>query len=297
MGSIVLDLQQEIISQDCDIVNVLRKAHMIAVKLGLEEFDKWICNELNGYQSANDCPNYRKIHCQLIAENYYGWKHIVINDFETEENLTEKIIRISISEIMTLLKTYPYHLTIPCSDEELDIFNKMFDVQSPTIFTFQVTSSSAKNIVEKVKNTLLEWTLQLEKEGIVGDNITFGENEKKQAKSIPQFINNYYGNTNVINDAANKSSIVAGNNNTISITKEELYSKLSDIADEIQKTNEISSDDISKALKMLSDIQDKVTSNKKTGVIKSSLLGLKDFLITAGGGIVANMLATLITRL
>ena len=54
MGSIVLDLQQEVISQDCDIVNALRKAHLIAVKLGLEEFDKWICNELNGYKSGKD---------------------------------------------------------------------------------------------------------------------------------------------------------------------------------------------------------------------------------------------------
>ena len=40
MASIVLDLQKEILSPNCDIVNVLRKAHLIAVKLKLSDFYK-----------------------------------------------------------------------------------------------------------------------------------------------------------------------------------------------------------------------------------------------------------------
>ena len=36
MNSIVLDLQNEVTKPNCDIVNVLRKAHLIAVKLGLK---------------------------------------------------------------------------------------------------------------------------------------------------------------------------------------------------------------------------------------------------------------------
>ena len=89
MGSIVLDLQQEIISQDCDIVNALRKAHLIAVKLGLEEFDNWILNELNGYSSQKDCPDYRKIHVVLRGFNpYHGWIPTMINDPEFEKIFT-----------------------------------------------------------------------------------------------------------------------------------------------------------------------------------------------------------------
>lgn len=76
-----------------------------------------------------------------------------------------------------------------------------------------------------------------------------------------------------------------------------LSDELSKIADEIQSTNEISSDDIDIALELLSDIRDKVACDKKPSIIKSGLVGLRDFLITAGGGFVANMLASLITRL
>ena len=49
MSSLVLDLQQEVLKPDCDILNALRKAHLIAAKLKLTEFDSWIMSELNGY--------------------------------------------------------------------------------------------------------------------------------------------------------------------------------------------------------------------------------------------------------
>ena len=180
---------------------------------------------------------------------------------------------------------------------ELELFNKMFDNPLPMHFAYQVSRASVADIIEKVKNTLLEWTLKLEKEGILGENMAFNEKEKEQAKSIPQTINNYYGSTNVVNGTANNSPIVAGNNNTVSISKEELGNELSKIADEIKNTNEISTDDIETALELLSDIRDKIDCDKKPSIIKSGLVGLRDFLITAGGGLTANLLATLITRL
>ena len=51
MSSIVLELQKDLLDKDCDILQALRKAHVIAVKLHLTEFDTWIQNELNGYKS------------------------------------------------------------------------------------------------------------------------------------------------------------------------------------------------------------------------------------------------------
>ena len=85
MSSIVIDLQDEILSSDCDIVQILRRAHVIAVKLGLKEFDQWISYELNGYPDQNTCPDYRKIRGTLKAFNpYHGWIPAVITDGELE---------------------------------------------------------------------------------------------------------------------------------------------------------------------------------------------------------------------
>lgn len=105
MESMVLDLQREIISSNCDIVNALRKAHLIAVKLGLKEFDEWINNELNGYSSQELCPEYRKVHCILKAFNpYHGWTPTMIDDPDLEKSIIEKYVIQSISEITTLVR-------------------------------------------------------------------------------------------------------------------------------------------------------------------------------------------------
>lgn len=56
-----------------------------------------------------------------------------------------------------------------------------------------VSKTAAADIIEKVKNTLLEWTLELEAKGILGEGMSFNDKEKEIAKTIPQQINNYYG--------------------------------------------------------------------------------------------------------
>lgn len=298
MGSIVLDLQQEIISKECDIVTALRKAHLIAIKLGLVEFDEWICNELNGYPNQQSCPDYRKIHCKLKGFNpYKGWIPTVINNPKIEKAVSEKCVVQSVSELITLINSNQNGLTISCSGTEINLFNEYFDNPVPMQFSYHVTTSSVADIIEKVKNTLLEWTLRLENEGIVGDNMIFNNKEKEQAKFIPQTIHNYYGNTNIVNGSADNSQIISGNTTNLTITKEDLYKQVDEIEEEVHKDTNLSDENIEIALELLSDIRDKIDSDKKPSIIKSGLVGLKEFLITAGGGLAANLLASLITHL
>ena len=103
MSSIVIDLQNEITSSECDVVRILRRAHVIAVKLGLKEFDQWISCELNGYSNQDTCPDYRKVRGVLKAFNpYQGWIPTLIPDAEIEKAICEKRVPNSISEIITL---------------------------------------------------------------------------------------------------------------------------------------------------------------------------------------------------
>lgn len=91
MGSIVLELQSEIVSSNCDVVNILRKAHLIASKLKLADFDEWIQHELNGYPDQESCPEYRKVRGSLKAFNpYHGWIPVVIQNNESEKMICEK---------------------------------------------------------------------------------------------------------------------------------------------------------------------------------------------------------------
>ena len=290
MGSIVLELQNEIVSSNCDVVNVLRRAHLIASKLKLTDFDKWIQYELNGYPDPESCTEYRKVRCILKAFNpYRGWIPTLIQDNKVEKMICERKLANSISEIISLCESSKNVLTLEFSGEQLALLDKMFDSPLPMRYALHVTTTAVKDIEEKVKNTILEWTLKLEAEEIVGENMTFSKKEKDRAINIPQTVNNYYGNTSVINSSSDNVQIVSGSENTVSFS----YSKVKDIITEVEKSiseSDLSKDDMETAAELLDDIKSKIKEEKKPHILKYALVGLKDFLINTGANVAAGLI-------
>ena len=290
MGSIVLDLQNEIVSSNCDVVNILRKAHLIASKLKLADFDQWIQHELNGYPDQESCPEYRKVRGSLKALNpYHGWIPIVIQNNEAEKMICDKKLPNSISEIISLCQSSKNKLILEFSGEQLAMLDKMVDSPLSMRYALHIPTTAVKDIEEKVKNTILEWTLKLESEGIVGENMVFSDTEKESAVSIPQTVNNYYGNTSVINSTSDNVQIVSGSENTVTFS----YDKVKDVVDAVKKSiseSDLSKDDIETATELLADIKLKIEEEKKPNILKSSLVGLKDFLINTGANVAAGLI-------
>lgn len=290
MGSIVLELQNEIVSSNCDVVNILRKAHLIASKLKLADFDQWIKHELNGYPDEESCPECRKVRGSLKAFNpYRGWIPTSIQDNEYEKKICERKLVNSISEIISLCQSSGNVLTLDFSGEQLALFDKMADSLPPMDYALHVPTTAVKDIEEKVKNTILEWTLKLESEGIVGENMVFSENEKESAVNMPQTVNNYYGNTSVINSPSDNVQIVSGSENTVTFS----YDKVKDVVDAVEKSiseSDLSKEDIETATELLADIKLKIEEEKKPHILKSALVGLKDFLINTGAGVTAGVI-------
>ena len=298
MSSIVLDLQAEITSPDCDVVNMLRRAHIIAVKLGLNEFDQWISYELKGYPNQDVCPDYRKTRGILKALNpYRGWIPVYISDSKFERAFSEIIVQKSISEIVSLCKTTSDVLQSELSGEQLTFLRRKFYSTSSMEYPLSlfVPKTAIMDIVEKVKNTVLEWTLKLEGKNIVGQDMKFSESEKKSAKEIPQTVNNYYGVTNVINAPSNRMQIISGNE-SVSFSYNNASLALTEIENAI-KNAQIEPDDREKVIELLSEIRDKIKEEKKPSVIKASFEALKDFLIGVGCEVIANLIQTKMLRM
>ena len=118
--------------------------------------------------------------------------------------------------------------------------------------------------------------------------MTFNEKESETAKDIPQQINNYYGN--VIQGNVSELQIVPGNSNTIAYNTASATDAIQEIQKALEKES-ISPEDMGSALELLEDISSKIEQNKKPGMIKLALVGLKDFVLAAG----ANVTAALIT--
>lgn len=290
MGSIVLELQNEIVSSNCDVVNILRKAHLIASKLKLADFDQWIQHELNGYPDRESCPEYRKVCGSLKAFNpYHGWISTLMQDNELEKMICERKLTDSISEVISLCQSSENVLISEFSGEQFAFFNKMFNSPLPMKYALHIPTTAVKDIEEKVKNTILEWTLKLESEGIVGENMVFSETEKESAVNMPQTVNNYYGNTSVINSPSDNVQIVSGSENTVTFS----YDKVKDVVDAVEKSiseSDLSKEDMETATELLADIKLKIEEEKKPDILKSALIGLKNFLINTGANVAAGLI-------
>lgn len=203
--------------------------------------------------------------------------------------ICERKLANSISEIVSLCESSENGLISEFSGEHLALFNKMFDSPLPMRYALHIPTTAVKDIEEKVKNTILEWTLKLEAEGIVGENMTFSEKEKDCAINIPQTVNNYYGNTSVINSPSDNVQIVSGSENTVSFS----YDKFKDMITEVEKSiseSDLSKDDMKTAVELLDDIKSKIEKEKKPDILKSALVGLKDFLINTGANVAAGLI-------
>lgn len=286
MSSVVLELQKEVTQSDCDIVSVLRRAHLIASKLELKDFDQWIVNELNGYNSQNDAPEYRSVTGQLKALNpYHGWIPVMLNNSEIENFICHPKMANSISEIVSLCKEASSTLIMQLPADAQNALNKTCDTPIPMQMAIHISKTSAADIIEKVKNTLIEWTLELEAKGILGEGMSFSEQEKENAKTIPQQVNYYYGSTNVINGPTEKIQANAGNNITAFFDYEQAETIVDEIESSVQNSEELTQEDKEEALELLVDIRNKIEKKKKDTVIKAALTGLKDFLIETGAGL------------
>lgn len=290
MSSIVIELQQELLNKDCDILQVLRKAHLIASKLRLTEFDLWIQSELNGYMTNNqdDIPDYRQIHGQVKAWNpYHGWIPVILQDAKIEDVLCNRKIGESIGEIQELYDKSKGNITLTFTADVANTLDSMCDAPFKTNYSLHVSKHCLKSIIDKVTNALMEWTLELERKGILGENMTFNENETASAKELPQQINNYYGT--IVNGNVSASQISSGNNNTFTYNSELVSNAIQEIRDSLSNES-ISQEDKDTAIEILEDISSKLEQNKKPGIIKSALLGLKDFILAAGADVTAALI-------
>ena len=187
---IVLQLQAEALDEKVDIENLLRKAYLVARKLQLKDFEEWITCEQNGYKKK--VPDYRIISGEIKAWNpYNGWIPVVM-----EGNMADRLNRMPLSHpIAVLSETYKSSsglITLTIGGA-LTAFLIEHTHAFPTNYSFQSTKSELRKILSAVRNRILEWSILLEENGIIGEGLRFNDAELKIAKES-QIINNYTNN-------------------------------------------------------------------------------------------------------
>jgi hypothetical protein len=202
MSGLVLDLQAKIISGNISASNAAREALAISSKLGQKQIEAWLHSEVFGYGN-DETPEYRSVIVEPQFFNpYNGWCPIVIGEGELREYLTAGNIGQPLGEIENLLasdascvqRSYPPELEAIIQSQ----------LPRPMRIRGKISKSFLYRVCEHVRNTILKWLLELEKNGVTGNGMSFSADERRSALAPSQTI--YATNVGVIASSHDSST-------------------------------------------------------------------------------------------
>ncbi len=296
MASIVLELQQDALDRTVRVSDLLRKALVVARKLGLTEIQGWLEHELNGYAASEHCPQYREVTGRVMGWNpYRGWIPVGFNDAEDQKRLSSRKCGQSIAELESLVadsgRDSGYHMPFPV-DQTLRLSSGLELRTQLSLFTQR---PALVGIIDSVRNTVLDWALKLEEGGVLGEGLTFSPTEKAAAATATHNVTNFYG-------AVSGVQVQQAGSNAIQLSTtlpdpEALGAFLEQIRAETPKlglSTELQAELVAEADTL--EIQARSPRPKPT-IIKESLRSVRTILEGAAGGAAGQALLVGLTKL
>jgi hypothetical protein len=181
MNSLVLELQRDALNPSTSILVLLRKALVVAKKLNIKEFQDWVEKELNGYPNGSELPKYRFILGELKAFNpYRGWIPFII-PLQIHELVSKTSVPEPISQIESLIvNTKDAKTRLVIMPPRLEHLLRSFE-DIPYEIKIHIDRSQVHKVLEAVRDVVLKWSLKLEEDGILGEGISFSQEEKQIA--------------------------------------------------------------------------------------------------------------------
>jgi len=196
VSSLVEELQRDALDSRVPLPDVLRGALVVATKLKLADFRNWVACELNGYGKDDGLPDYRVIRCQVRSTNPFDGRKIPwkFPTSELEEMVCRRRIAQSVAAIeQLLLSDTETELALSFSAEMQDALMQNCDDPFPPVPYSTVERSQLCGILDAVRNTILNWSLKLEEDGITGEGMSFSPKEKtiacEQAANLRPVVN------------------------------------------------------------------------------------------------------------
>lgn len=207
MSALVPELVNMASDPAVSVSDLLRRALVTARRLAVPDDVDWINSELNGY--TGDVPDYRRIRGHLQAMDPDRGPVPLPMASKGPDWLTLLHEHKSIPELEPLSNgTGTLHRYFPTAKEHA-IMRAMNVPMRPHLM---FTAVQMRGIVERVRSRILEWALDLESQGVLGEGMTFTQKEKQ----IVQQIHNHFGNVSgsQIQISSNGSTQTQANTNT-----------------------------------------------------------------------------------
>jgi hypothetical protein len=192
--------------------DLLRRALVVARRLAAPELVDWINSELTGYKFG-EVPDYRRLRGQLVAENPYRGAIPLFAPPEMAEMLAAFSVRQSMPELARLQSSETGIFSHFPADVEQSLMNMMREGSGVAMRpALKFSTVQIEGLIETVRSRILDWALDLEGRGIIGEGMSFTQQEKRALQEQHYHFGNVSGSQ--IQISSNGSTQTQANTST-----------------------------------------------------------------------------------
>ena len=299
MTGLISEIIEHASDSNFEVSALLRKAIVASSRLQILEMRDWMKRELDGYSENDEIPSYRELTGQPFYFNpYNGWQPIIFESTREAEIFSKRKIKQSVSELDALVKGHRHDNSLgsPFSGEALNRICKGIGFSTNARLNISVTEII--RVLTTVRNEVLNWALNLEENGVLGEGMQFSDKEKDIAKDSSitnNYINNHFG-------SVSNSPIQQG---TTQSTQTSSYSdssaKLVEIICKIRRAKPdwaLSEEDSEQLDVSVETLEAQTKSSRPNSIIvNESLKSARSVIEGIVGSVAATQLATMISTL
>jgi len=301
-NSLILQIQEAALDSHSSVTDALRRAKVACAKLRLSEFGDWIDLELEGYMDkpAESLPEYRKLHgIPKVFNPYQGWQAIMFQSSEALQNVSFAPVGMSISAIENSLRDTKaegeFHF--PCAPELQQRLMKSLN-WGPSDIQIVLSTPQVQNIIDSVRNILLTWTIEMERQGVLGQGLVFNHEERKKSViATAQTVNNInIGQVGSFVQTAENAVIQGEIDSTINLRND--VRSLTDQVEQLLPASNLSQQLQDQTHAALNELKDAVESAEPdTGRVQRGLQALRRVLAPAGEHLLRIAVDAAVTKL
>ena len=291
---LVLQIQSDAMDESIPVTSLLRKTKAAAIKLGLEDELNWITLELEGYNevSYEDLPKYRQLMGVMKVRNpYHGLQPLHFGDSELARTVSEAPAKQSTAELESILQSGPGPLQVQMSSKKINALMRAMKFPLEPVLT--VNRAAIVGILSAVRNLILNWSLEMEKAGVLGEGMTFGPTERANAQPVTQQFN--IQNVGVLGNMHDHATAINNQNVTGSIDLDAVKQVIDQLSQQITSLPLEIRTQLDQVVKEANDHINSPAPD--VGRIRSLLQSAKTICEGAAGNIIATGAIALLTPL
>jgi len=280
---ILRQIQSDLLKQDVSLSNILRKAKVLAFHLHSDELRTWVSHELDGYKSSSELPDYRVIRTACVGKWTNGYWMVSnrgvplfkIDDEQLRDFLTTFRVYDGIRTIEELAKQQGQHFILP--PDVTVLVNRYVSERGYAYAELQyaVGPHEFEQILDTVKNRLLDFVLKLDENWHIEDNPPSGD-DLRDLISVVIYNSPQGGNVSIFDQRGQQVHYqynAAGNINITAVQdRDGLVYEMKKLKEEIDRAKELKAIDENMAVEVKYHLVQAIKEAEKQKPDKGSFL-------------------------